>query len=362
MKNNNSLCILIPTYNEAESIIELLTEIKNYIHIDNYEVIVIDDNSPDGTSKIVNDFSKIPGNNFVRCITRHWSKGLSSAVVEGIASTAKDIICVIDGDSQHDPKDISKMHNIFINNEFDLIVGSRFLDSEISESLSKERNWLSNTGIKICNYISSYKINDPLSGFFMTNRHTIDPYLERLYKPGFKILFDFLMIKPGLRVKDFQINFRNRTKGQSKIDFSILMSLPGQIIENKSNGLISSLFVMFACVGSIGVLVHLGSLALMLFLGVNFYFSNIIGTLLAMTSNYLLNNLITFFNIHNTFAKKIKGYIKYLLMNSISILANIGIASNFYLRDYSEITSALIGIFAGLLLNYMLSRNLVFNK
>ena len=107
---------------------------------------------------------------------------------------------------------------------------------------------------------------------------------------------------------------------------------------------------------------HLAVLNIALVANQSFIPSNILATLVAMTSNYFMNNYLTFHNIHKTFNQRLAGGLKYFFANSFSIIANIGVASQLYLNDFTAMSSALFGILAGLILNYFLSVNLVFKK
>lgn len=355
-----SLSVIIPTFNEAENILKVINEVEDSLQGHDYEIIVVDDNSPDGTSDLVKKYSK--SNSKVSCIKRTWKKGLSSAVVEGVALSSKEHICVMDGDGQHNPKDLSKFINEFENQEIDLVIGSRFIGKKNTEGLSSSRNELSRFGIKITNFFLKSPVTDPLSGFFMAKRQSLEGIRGSLYKDGFKILFDILMLDKSLKFEEVAIDFRSRLKGESKLNISTLFNLAGQIFENLTQGLIPANFIVFAFVGTLGVVVHLASLNILLSFGIEFILGNLCSTLLAMCSNYFLNNYITFHNIHKLFSERLKGLLKYCFANSFSILANIGVASQFYLNDFSAFSSAMLGIMAGLILNYFLSVNLVFKK
>lgn len=358
----HTLSIVIPTFNESETITQLITEIQNTLLTIDHEIIVVDDNSPDKTANIIREFILTKEINNVYCIHRVWNKGLSSAVIEGASLASKDLICVMDGDGQHDPIDVLKMLEQFNFDETDIMIGSRFFEIDHSKGLSAKRNKLSNLGIKCCNFFLKSKISDPLSGFFIIKRDLILRSRSALYKDGFKILLDLMMTRSDLMISEKQINFRQRSAGESKLNLSTVFSLIGQIFESLTHGIISAGFLVFSMVGSLGVLLHLLLLSSLLALEFSFASANIFSTLAAMTSNYLLNNFLTFHNIHDTYQKKLLGLMKYTLANSLSIFANIGIASQLFDSNFSALSSALAGIFAGLILNYFLSRNIVFKN
>lgn len=354
------ISVIIPTFNESASILEVIKEIQITLLDYDYEIIVVDDNSPDNTHAIVKQIAKNQKN--ILCVNRTWKKGLSSAVVEGASLSTKEYICVMDGDGQHDPLDIRKMIALAQNKKTDLIIGSRFLNTQESNSLSHKRNLISKTGITLTNFFIKWKSTDPLSGLFLMKHVKFAEIQNRLYKDGFKILFDILMLSKQLQVTEVQINFRKRLNGESKLNLSTIFNLGGQIIENLTKGIIPANFLVFSLVGTCGLIIHLIVLNIALNLCYSFITSNIFATIIAMSSNYLLNNYLTFHNIHRLFYERVMGLLKYFFANSLSIIANIGVASQFYISNYSVISSALFGITAGLILNYFLSANLVFKK
>lgn len=358
--NKFEISIIIPTYNESANILEVIEEIQITLVDFDYEIIVVDDDSPDNTHEITKQSTKEQPN--ILCINRTWKKGLSSAVVEGVSLSTKEHICVMDGDGQHDPFDIKKMIAIAQNSNIDLVIGSRFLDIKETHSLSHQRNFISRIGIGLSNFFIKSKSTDPLSGLFLMKRVKFAEIQNNLYKDGFKILFDILMLAKQLVVDEIQINFRKRLKGESKLNISTIFNLGGQIVENLTKGLVPANFLVFSLVGSFGVIIHLTVLNINLIFGHGFIPSNILATMIAMTSNYFLNNYLTFHNIHRLFHQRLKGLLKYFFVNSFSIIGNVGVASQLYINNYSVVSSALFGILVGLILNYFLSANLVFKK
>jgi len=355
----NEFSILIPTYNEKDNILDLIQEIHETLISYEYEIIIIDDNSPDKTAEIVKAYAANKTEKLI-CIERTWQKGLSSGIIEGMAVANAPLVVVMDGDGQHDPKNIIKLLEVQKNASLDLVIGSRFFTKEYATGLSNNRSILSKIGIALTKPFISKSITDPLTGFFLIKRQILQKLQKQIYKDGFKILFDILMLDKNLKLKEIQINFRDRKLGDSKLNLSTLAHLLGQIVENLSYGIIPSTFFVFSFIGSLGVLVHLISLYLLLDAGITYIISNFFGSALALTSNYFLNNYLTFNNLHNTIRKKIAGLFKYSVFNSLSLVVNIGVASFLYLDNFSIAISTLLGIAAGLLLNYFLSRNIVF--
>ena len=359
----NGLSIIIPTLNEAENIISLIKEIESTIKKpQNFEIIVIDDNSPDNTCAIVKTYSLDENKSYIHAIKRTWNKGLSSALIEGSAMARFDHIAVMDGDGQHDPKDLNILFSELLRGQEDLIIGSRFYLKKNTGSLSKKRSFMSAIGNFFIRLVLKKELSDPLSGFFVIKAYLLKENSKKLYKEGFKILFDLLMINKNLKIKEIQINFRERNAGISKLNLSTGLSLIGQILENYTNRVFPSSFFVFSFIGAFGVIVHLSLLYLILALEVSYLQANFIGTMGALTSNYFLNNFLTFNNLHYTWYQRLKGLLRYAVVNSLSIFANIGIAAQLYSEEFSILISTFAGIFAGLILNYLLSKNLVFKS
>ncbi len=358
-----NLSIIIPTYNEAESIIKLIKEIEAIMQeSQRFEIIVIDDNSPDNTYGIIQKYILNQNKSFINVIKRTWNKGLSSAVIEGSALAKFNYIAVMDGDGQHDPNDLKLLFHEILKSNKDIAIGSRFYNSKSSSSLSKRRNLISMIGNFIISMILKKKLSDPLSGFFVVKSSILKNNSKKLYKEGFKILFDLLMINKNASVQEIQINFRERNAGSSKLNLSTGLSLIGQILENYTNRIFPSSFFVFSFIGSFGVLIHLSILYSMLAISMGYIQANLIGTIGALVSNYFFNNFFTFNNMHRTFIERSKGLCRYAVVNSLSIFANIGIAAQLYIEEFSILLSTAAGILAGIILNYLLSKNLVFKN
>lgn len=356
------LSIVIPTYNEGKNIISLLEEIKKCLLDIHYQIIVVDDNSPDLTCKLIEEYRNTEQDNRIISTKRFWRKGLSSAVVEGISIASGELIVVMDGDKQHDPMDILKMLELQNASDLDLVIGSRFRGRSSSEGLSSNRNFLSKVAIKFTHLFIDSKISDPLSGFFLMKRNSISKLLNRIYKDGFKILFDILMLEKNINYDEVQISFRSRVYGNSKLNSATFAHLFGQIIENLTRGFIPGTFFVFSSIGSIGVVIHFSALYFLLSMDISYLLANFFGSVMALASNYTLNNFLTFNNLHNTNFKRFIGFLKYSLFNSLSLIANTGIASILYYDNFSIAISSFVGILAGLLLNYFLSKDFVFRS
>ena len=207
------LSIIIPTYNERENISWLIEQVYTLCYRDciALEIIVVDDNSPDGTAEIVLKLAKIYSN--LKLVQRSAKLGLSSAVVAGFTKARGEILAVMDADLSHSPNSIIAMYReITADNGPDFVIGSRYVQGAQIIGLSPFRRIISKAATVLVKSITSVK--DPLSGFFLIKKKCIENV--ELNSQGFKIGLELLMKADYMQVKEVPIVFQARTKGFSK--------------------------------------------------------------------------------------------------------------------------------------------------
>ena len=219
--------IVIPVYNEANNLGILIPKIyKELINL-KFELIIVDDSSNDGTSKVLKKFKK---KNF-KHIIRKKERDLSRSCIDGFKKASSKNIIVMDGDLQHKPADIKKFLNIFYKDNPDFVVGSRDLFKNKKHNLNLLRLYASRILILIVNSLLGNKTSDPMSGFFMFKKKIFKRSQKKLIKKGYKILLDLLYINNQMvRVIDVNINFDSRMKGKSKMNLKILFYLISMIL------------------------------------------------------------------------------------------------------------------------------------
>lgn len=230
MQNKKNLSIVIPILNESNNI-QLLTDkiIKNLKSIE-YEVIFVDDNSVDGSNKILKSLQK--KYYFFNPIFRKKERDLTQSCFEGIRKSKFDKVLIMDGDMQHDPQYILPMYNKFNKLNCDIVVGARPLNKGPNQGLSEIRRLASNILIFFFS-IFEVKTSDPMSGFFIFKKSIFKKNKNKLFSNGFKILSDLLYSnKKIVKVRDYQINFNLRKAGKSKMNFLVLLNLLYFIIFN----------------------------------------------------------------------------------------------------------------------------------
>ena len=357
--------IILPTYNEhgnIESIIGSLLKLKDRFEL---EILVVDDDSPDGTGDLVKSLSrKIPE---VRLIRRMGRAGLASAIKEGLLDAAGDLALVMDSDGQHDPAAVTLTLNTLIEGGFDLIVGSRFHANAEIKGLSNRREH----GSSLANAAARYSLNksysrltDTMSGFFALRLDRAMPFVRAVDVNGFKFLYEFLAISKGnLNVSEVPLTFQPRTHGTSKLDVAIFWDFLISVLHNLSFRLLPRRAISFGLVGTSGVFVQLVvNQVLMVIGGINFEQALPIAVIAAASSNYMINNALTFRFQRLKGTALLKGLLKFLIVASLPVLANVGVASAFHRFVSTDlITAQLAGILVVFIWNYAASSRFVWN-
>lgn len=223
--------IVVPCYNETDNVVPLVTALNAALKNRNWEVIFVDDNSPDGTINVVRQLAQQDAR--VRGLLRIGRKGLSSAVIEGILASSAPIVAVMDGDLQHDEACLPAMLDAIENEHYDVAVASRHVEGGDSAGLSnKWRHFLSEQGIRLAKSLS-VPVNDPMSGFFAVRRDWFGSVAPNLTGRGFKILMEMLLAAPKpVKVKEVPMVFRDRLHGESKLGPQVMIQFIIMIAEN----------------------------------------------------------------------------------------------------------------------------------
>lgn len=324
-----------------------------------WEVVFVDDNSPDGTSDEVRRLARRDAR--VRCIQRIGRRGLASAVIEGALSSSADYIAVIDGDLQHDETRLPDLLARLRSGRADIAVASRYLTADPATGLvSPWRRLLSAGAIRLLHGVFLVQMTDPLSGFFALRRELFESLAPRLTGQGFKILLDLLLTaRAPLRVAEVQADFVSRANGESKLDILVLLQFLGLMIDKSCGGMVPLRFISFACVGALGVLINVAALTAAGAAGLDFVPAQAIGTLVAMVANFELNNVITYRDMRLRGADMWWGLGLFILVCSVGAFANVGIAHLIY-QSYVDWTLAgALGAAISVVWNYAMSATLV---
>jgi dolichol-phosphate mannosyltransferase len=346
------LCVVIPTFNEAVNVGPLLDRLRRVLAGIDWEVVVVDDDSPDGTAALVRAMAGRDPR--VRCLQRIGRRGLASACVEGMLATAAPYLAVIDADLQHDEVLLPAMLTALKRGGAELAVGSRYLEGEAVPGWDRRRLGLSRLGTDLARRLLGVEISDPMSGFFMLRRQAFERAVHGLSAKGFKILLDILASSPEpLRVVELPYRFRSRRAGESKLDAMAVQDFAFLLLDKTVGRFVPARFVLFALVGTFGVGVHLLALLLLFRLaGLGFAPSQAAATLVAMTSNFALNNELTYRDRRLRGRAWLKGWLAFCLACGVGALANVGVAARLFQGTFPWMVSALGGIAVGVVWNY----------
>lgn len=358
------LAIIIPTFREAQNIAPLLAAIRARLGDAaapasgwpvRYEIVFVDDDSPDGTARIVRDFGRHDPR--IRCIRRIGRRGLASAVVEGILSTGAEYVAVMDADLQHDESLIGDMLQVLRSDRADVVVASRYVAGGDIGEWSSSRAWMSRLATRLSKLILPQQLSDPMSGFFMTRRDLFEEAVPGLSSEGYKILLDYLASSPRrLRCSELPFTFRQRLHGESKLDSLVLWEYAMLLCDKLVGGVIPPRFLFFGLVGGTGVLSHFVTLSLLhRGLGASFDVAQAVATLVAMTSNFALNNLLTYRDVRLTGSRWWIGLASFCAVCGIGAVANVGIASVLFQQEFSWWLSGLGGILVGTVFNFAMT-------
>jgi dolichol-phosphate mannosyltransferase len=354
------LSIIVPCYNERPNVLPMIAKLEAALVGIVWEVIYVDDDSPDGTAQEVRQIARHDGR--VRCIRRIGRRGLGSAVIEGALSSSADFIAVIDGDLQHDETRLPVMLAALRSGDHNLAVASRHVVGGDNLGLSSRwRRALSDTGIKLAQILLPVRLSDPMSGFFMLPRPLFEKLAQDLNGQGFKILLDLVLSSfVPLQVVEVPARFRKRGAGESKLDTLVMLQFAGLLLDKVFRGLLPLRFVSFALVGILGVIVDLGVLGLLHhFTAMGFGPEQSIATLVAMASNFQLNNALTYRNLRLKGPRLWRGLLLFMIVCGFGAVANVGIARVLYEQHTAWTIAGAIGAVIGVVWNYAVSATLV---
>ena len=347
------LTIVVPTFNERDNIRPLLDLIVKALDGDNYEVVFVDDDSRDGTLPELQAVARTDPK--VRYIHRIGRRGLSSAVVEGMLSSSAPYLAVIDADLQHDETLLPDMLAVLRGGEADIVVGSRYVEGGGMGEWAASRQLISRTATRIAKLIIRAELTDPMSGFFMLTREAFAGSMRNLSGQGYKILLDIFASHPDtLRLRELPYEFRTRQHGESKLDALVTWEYLMLVADKLFGRFVPVRFLMFLIVGGIGVFVHFGVLSLLLKgMGADFQLSTIAATVTAMTFNFFVNNLLTYRDrrLRGVWAI-VKGLVSFYIVCSLGAVANVGVATALFERDYVWWGAGLAGVLVGTVWNY----------
>jgi dolichol-phosphate mannosyltransferase len=348
------LSVVVPTFRERGNVAELVRRLDAGLAGIAWEAIFVDDNSPDGTAAAVKEIAGRDGR--VRCLRRVGRRGLAGACIEGMLSSAAPFVAVIDADLQHDEKVLPLMLAKLRSGEADLVAATRYVAGGSAASFSQKRGTISRLATRMTHRLVGTPLSDPMSGFFAMRRDRLDEIATRLSPAGFKILLDIAATAGSkLRIAEQPYSFGERFDGESKFNIQIGVEFLGLLLAKMTGDFVDPRFIFFAIVGSIGLIVHLSVLSLSLALLEPFRAAQLIATFAAMTSNFLLNNELTYRDRRLKGFAMVRGFVLFCLVCSVGVLANVDLASWLYGARPIWWVAGAVGAVMSVLWNYAMS-------
>ena len=349
------LSIVIPTYSERENIPLVIEQLKACLHGERWEVIFVDDDSPDGTPEVIAACARECSS--VRLLHRIGRRGLSSACIEGMMASQAPIVAVMDGDLQHDPAILPEMLRRIRSESLDIVVGSRNVAGGSMGEFGRGRVLLSRVGQKISNTVCKCRLSDPMSGFFMLRRSFLMDVVRDLRGEGFKILVDMLASAHNpVRIAEVGYTFGLRRNGKSKLDVVTGIEYLFFVANKMLGDVIPVQLTLYLLVGALGVMTHLTLLvSLVNSHKVHFVTAQIIATSLAMLENFFLNNFITFRarGLHGR--QMLPGILRFVLACSFGAWANVVFARALWQSGVEWMLAGFAGIIMGSVWNLSVS-------
>jgi dolichol-phosphate mannosyltransferase len=357
-----TLSVVVPTFNERDNVPKLYRKLEVALAGIAWEVIFVDDNSPDGTWDVVRGLAQQDSR--VRCIRRIGRRGLSGACIEGILASSAPFAAVMDADLQHDEMQLPKMLALLQSGQVELAVGSRYVEGGSADSFDKSRAGASAFATSIAKRVLGVSIADPMSGFFMIRADRFSELAPQLSTQGFKILLDIVATAHGkLRTVEVPFTFGSRLHGESKLDSMVALDFLGLVLAKFTNDVVTLRFLMFAMVGGTGLFVHLGTLFLGLtVLDLPFPEAQGLGAFVAMTSNFILNNFLTYRDQRLKGFGILRGLLAFYLVCSVGLFANVGVAFSVYDQEPIWWLAGAAGALMGVVWNYAMSGLFVWRK
>ena len=376
---NGQISIIIPTYNESENIIKILHSIGEILPKNiPTQAIVVDDNSPDGTGKIVEDYLKNVkkiADYTIEIIHRKAKDGLGSAILKGIQQAKGDTIVVMDSDFSHPPQIIPKLIESIKKYQYDIAVASRYIKGGKIQGWSLKRKIMSKFATLIAKKGLGIDTKDPMSGFFAFKRNIIKGL--NIDAIGYKILLEILVKTRDVNIKEIPYTFQDREFGSSKLSIKTIFDYyrsvwklyrygkPLEKQEKRSSVKFLYKAGRFYTVGTSGFIVNY-VISLLFAGGVSdlwYLHANVIGIVASITTNFVLNKIWTFGDKDFKIKKTISQYGKFAMFSSLGALVQLGMV--YFLVDSNEVAypfALILAVITAAFGNFVLNKKWTFKE
>lgn len=344
------LTVVVPAYRERDNVLPLLAALDQVLPRCDWEAIFVVDDAFDGTEEVVRQRAQQDPR--VRCLQRIGRRGLASACIEGMLASSAPYLAVIDADLQHDERLLPALLDRIRGGDADIVVASRYMQGASTGDLAAGRVRMSRMASAVSRLLTR-DLTDPMSGFFMVRRSFLELVVRRLYGRGFKILLDLIAAAHGkARIVEMPYRMRSRLHGESKLGARVVAEFFMLILYHLFGRLLPARFFLFAAVGITGIGVHLGVLWLLFAASGHFLLSQAAATWAAMTSNFFLNNAVTYGDQRLRGRGLWRGLLSFYAACGIGALINIAIADWIFIKSAPYWLAGLAGALVAALWNF----------
>jgi dolichol-phosphate mannosyltransferase len=356
------LSIVVPTFNERESIPRLIDALRSALPDIAWELIIVDDNSPDGTSEMAKRIAAADSR--IRCIRRVGRRGLAGACLEGILASQAQFVAVMDGDLQHDEGLLLPMLQLLRHDTANMVVATRYADGGSAAGLSSQRAWGSRLATELARHLLKLELSDPMSGFFMLRRELVEKIAPKLSTQGFKILLDIVVTAgDSLRISELPFTFRQRLYGESKLDAGVALEYLGLLLAKATHDRVSLRFTLFCLVGALGIGVHFVTLSVGYdLLGIEFVWAQTLAMMVAIASNFAINNALTYRDLRLRGLTFFSGLLRFYLVSMAGLVSNIGVSDWLFVSAQKWWVAGLAGAVIGVVWNYVVASQFVWHS
>ncbi|MFZ1274835.1 MAG: glycosyltransferase [Candidatus Microthrix parvicella] len=332
------LSVITPTYNEAGNILVLLENLERALAEVTYEIIVVDDDSPDGTWQLAEDHAA--AHPLVRVLRRFHDKGLSPAVLAGMELAEGRTLAVIDADGQHDESILAAMARRVDSGEADVCVGSRNSDGGSYGDWSRGRRLVSWVATLIARLFLRVPLTDPMSGYFVISREAFEDAAPDVNPQGFKILLEFLGRRPELSVAEMGYTFRSRTAGETKLNSSVIRSYLLAVFDLRFGHMVKPQLLLYTLVGLAGVGVNFGAIVVGEAVGLGSITTGseaidplaipvVVGLLAQLVMTFTANNWFTFWENRYQGSRLLVGFGLFAVISAYGLMIQFAVAKWF---------------------------------
>ena len=376
---NTQVSIIIPTYNESQNILKILKSIQDNLPKNTKaQTIVVDDNSPDGTGKLVEEYIqnvKKLANHTIEVIHRKTKDGLSSAILKGVQLATGNTIVVMDSDLSHPASLLPKMIDALKHPKYDIVVASRYINGGAIVGWTRKRKFLSRLATFIAKRGLGVPTKDPMSGFFAFKK----PVIQGLSFDaiGYKMLLEILVKAKNANVLEIPYTFTNREFGKSKLDsktvFDYLKAVwklyrYGKNVRHEEKRKSVSFFSKagrFYSIGAVGLAINYGVSSLFTDVVSDLWYlhATVIGIAVSMSSNFILNKIWTFEDRNFEPKHASIQYAKFMGLSSLGALAQLAMV--YLLVDHNKMEYPLalvLAVATSALSNFVLNKKLTFKE